>query len=92
MHGEELKVALPVGSTVRCTVKLHARFGFFVEIDGHTDANALVLITDFERARRPQTEVADFPPVGTLIDAAVLDHVDPTRQIRLHGPTNGHDG
>lgn len=43
---EALKKALPVGRRMQGQVTAHARFGFFVELDEHPDANA----PDFERA------------------------------------------
>ncbi|MGH9223343.1 MAG: hypothetical protein ACRD2W_06065 [Acidimicrobiales bacterium] len=81
---DALKLALPVGQTVRGHVTVHARFGFFVELDEHPSANAVVLAPDFTPTR---AESDLFPPVGSLVEAEVLDHVDLTKQIRLRmGP------
>ena len=84
---QDLKWLLPVGTTVRCKVTTLAPFGFFVEIEKHPAINAVVLAPDFERPGQPKTDVADFPPVGTYLDADVFYHVDQTHQVRLHvGP------
>lgn len=82
-----LKLAVPVGKTVRGRVNEHARFGFFVELEDHPSSNALGLAPDFEREGGEgagATEPPEFPSIGSRVEADILDHVEPTKQIRLH--------
>lgn len=86
----KLKLSLPIGEDVSCVVTMHARFGFFVEIEDYPDANALVLAPDFEHDSKPMTPPGSFPAVASRIQAEVLDHVDQTKQLRLRVRAHGH--
>jgi ribosomal protein S1 len=88
-----LKLAVPVGGTVHGRVIQHARFGFFLELDDHPTANAVVLAPDFERERGDRgesTEPLEFPSVGSRVEADILDYVDLTKQIRLQVSPHHH--
>ena len=83
----ELKDALPVGETVHGCVTHHARFGFFLNLEDLPTVNAVVLARDFDRAADDDdswVEPFGFPTLGSRVEAVVLQHVDSTRQIRLH--------
>lgn len=78
----ELRLATPVGSTVHATVTQHARFGFFLDLEEHSAANAVVLAPDFDHFASEQASPTAFPPVGSRVQAEVRHHVEPTMQIR----------
>jgi hypothetical protein len=83
---------LAVGSRVTGTVARHEAFGFFVTLDQLPEVRAIVELPNY----RPRGAVPSFgpdgsvasldppyPPIGTRVEAVVVDHVEHNRQIRL---------
>lgn len=68
---DRLNERFPAGSIVGGIVEYHASFGFFVDLSV-SEAVGLVRIVDIVDEPRPLTQ-ADFPPVGSAIDARVLN-------------------
>jgi ribosomal protein S1 len=90
---EKVKAAFKVGTIVQGFVRSHEPYGMFVDIPG-IPFRGLVQITDFKDEGR--MSAAEYPALGSSIDACVLGFKDIGQQIWLglkpsqnKGHTNG---
>ncbi len=77
---DSLKSALAVGTKVHGKVLRHAPFGVFVAIPG-VPFDGLIQITDFKDNGRMSP--AEFPVIGSTLEAIVLGYKETGRQIWL---------
>ena len=77
---EYIKENLKIGSHVFGHVLCHEPYGFFVSISGN-NFQGLVQITDIKDDER--VFPADYPAIGTYIEAVVLGFRDVNQQIWL---------
>ncbi|MBU1430664.1 hypothetical protein KKF91_08930 [Myxococcota bacterium] len=78
---ENIKTQFPINSKVEGYVIHVASFGVFVKID-NCQANAVLLVTEFEDGER-SFDIPEYPQIGALIQAIVVDHIDHNKQLRL---------
>jgi ribosomal protein S1 len=77
---EDVKRNLLVGAHVHCRVKEHRAFGVFVTI-GLLPFDGLIPIIQFKDSGRMTP--ADYPPIGSEVEAVVIGFQDSNREIYL---------
>lgn len=76
---QQIKAQFPIGWRVRGTVTKCYSFGMLVDLGGATGLIAIIDVADEGRVTEQM-----FPPVGSAVEAVVLQHMDELRkQIRL---------
>ena len=84
---EAAKSALTVGSVVSGVVIRHEPFGIVVEVRDHPAVPAVIDVISY-RPAGVDAQPADWPPVGTTIEAVVAALTEHNRQIKLRvGPS-----
>ena len=83
---EAAKSGLTVGSVVSGVVMRHEPFGIVVEVHDYPEVPAVIDVISY-RPTGVDTQPADWPPVGTTIEAVVAALTEHNRQIKLRvGP------
>lgn len=75
------KLNFPVGSTVEGELIHVEPYGVFVAIPG-CGVHAVLLVTEFEDGDK-RFDLPEYPPVGSRVQAVVVDHVEHNQQLRL---------
>lgn len=75
------KLRFPIGAHVTGVIIRVEPFGVFVAIP-ECEVHAVLLVTEFEDGTR-SFNLSDYPQVGTLVSAIVVDHVEHNHQLRL---------
>lgn len=74
---------LPLGACVRARVTARPGFGLFVEINEAPGITGLIRIVDYRPTSTIPVSPHDLPPVGTELEAVVVDHNGLSRQVGL---------
>jgi len=77
---EDVKRNLLIGAHVRCRVREHREFGVFATIDS-IPFDGLIPIIQFKDFGR--VTPADYPPIGSEVEAVVIGFQDSNREIYL---------
>jgi ribosomal protein S1 len=77
----KIKEILPLGSQVRGVVTRVEPFGVLVKL-ASTDITGVLLVTHFEDGERA-FQLHEYPQVGEVLEAVVVDHCEHNMQVRL---------
>ncbi|MGW7102527.1 hypothetical protein [Streptomyces sp. NPDC054838] len=79
---ENIKQAHPLGAQRRGRVRARFPFGVFLEIEQDPAVKVFMDVASYAPDTNPG-DVVPLPPVGSIVEGVVVDHVDRDQQIRI---------